>query len=222
MLPNVDDGSHSRYETLEMINQSIKDGVKKIILTPHVQSRATKASRETQIKVFEDLVEDVKNQQLPIELILGAEIYYRSHLETDYSKLTLGNSKCLLIEFSPMIETPIEEIIYNFKGLGYIPIVAHVERYEYLTLEDYKLIKLAGGYLQVNTNAVLGIEPKIKKGLVAKLLKLELVDIISTDTHNMENRKPNMKACYDYLKSHVSPNYLTSLFGGKIEELMSK
>jgi protein-tyrosine phosphatase len=222
MLPSVDDGASALYVSFQMISKSIEDGVKKIILTPHVQSRATKTSRDSQVKAFKLLCEEVKKQGLEVELVLGAEIYYRSHTTPDYNRLTLGDSKCLLLEFSPMIETPIEEIVYDFKGLGYHPIVAHIERYEYLSFTDYERIKLAGGYLQVNTNAILGTEPKIKKGLVSKLLKHKLIDIISTDAHNMDNRKPNMKECYEYVKHHVDETYLKSLFGGKIEELLAK
>lgn len=220
ILPLVDDGAKSLDEAILMIQKEIEQGASKIILTPHVQSRVTKTTREEQVEIFHQLKKKVEDLSLSIELVLGAEIFYRSHLTPDYNLYTLGDSKCLLIEFSTMIETPIEEIVYNLSRQGFIPIVAHIERYEYLKMTDYELIKRAGGYLQVNTNALLGLDTKSDRKLILKLLKLKLIDIISTDTHNLEHRRPNMKdACLE-LKNHVDDAYIHSLCGQKIEELL--
>jgi len=217
----VDDGAKSFDESIAMIQKEIEQGVTTIILTPHVQSRVTKTTREEQVEIFMQLKKKVQELSLDVELILGAEIFYRSHLTPDYHTYTLGNSKCLLFEFSPMIETPIEEITYNIKRQGFIPIIAHAERYEYLTMIDYELIRRAGGILQVNTNAILGLDSKSNKKLVIKMLKAGLIDIISTDTHNLDQRKPNMKACIEELKNYVDDAYIQSLCGIKIEELLS-
>lgn len=221
ILPMVDDGARSFDESILMIQKEIEQGASKIILTPHVQSRVTKTTREEQVEIFHQLKKKVEELSLDVELILGAEIFYRSHLSPDYHTLTLGDSKCLLLEFSTMIETHIEEIVYNIKRQGFIPIVAHVERYEYLKMVDYELIRRAGGILQVNTNAVLGLDSKSDKKLVHKLLKNKLVDIISTDTHNLDYRRPNMKDCYEELKNILDEDYIQSLCGKKIEELLA-
>ena len=220
ILHDVDDGAKSLSQAIEMIKLEMEQGVKTIVLTPHVQSRVTQATREEHLSKFKELLFEVNRLNLDIHLILGSEIFYRAHLRPNYKELTFGSSKCLLLEFSTMIDTPIEEITYNMKTLGYIPIIAHVERYEYLKFEDLIRIKDAGGYLQVNTNAVLGLDQKIKKGLVPKMLKHGLVDIISTDSHNLDHKKPNMKDCYTFLSKQLSKDYLDSLFGGKMKELL--
>ena len=220
ILHGVDDGARTLDQAIEMIMCEIENGVKTIVLTPHVQSRVTRASREEHVERFEELQSEVKRLMLDVDLILGAEIFYRSHLRPEYDEITLGNSKCLLLEFSTMLDTPIEDITYDMRRLGYMPIIAHVERYEYLKFEDLVRIKDAGGILQVNTNAILGLDQRIKKGWVQKMLKHELIDVIATDTHDLDKKKPNMQACYNYLSKHVTLTYLDSLFGGKMEELL--
>lgn len=222
ILPGVDDGSQSLELSLKMIQKEVEDGVKAVILTPHVQSHVTNSTHDDRKTIFNQLVKEIKNLNLPIELYFGAEIFYRAHIQPDYNEISLAGSKYLLLEFSPAIETPIEEIVYDFSRMGYIPIVAHVERYQYLNFEDYYKIKSSGALLQVNTNSVLENDNRIKKGLVTKLLKHKLIDLISTDTHNMDIKIPNMKDAYIFLQKSIDPTYLNALFYDNALKIITK
>jgi protein-tyrosine phosphatase len=222
ILPNVDDGSKSIEFSIEMIKKEIADGVESIILTPHVQSHVSKVEPEKLIEVFNQLVDAVKKENLVVNLYLGAEILYRSHLLPDYSKISLANSKYILIEFSMSIETPIEEIVYDLSRQGFIPIVAHIERYNYLTFEDYARIKNSGAMLQVNGNSIMGIDKKVNKKLVLKILKAGLADFVATDAHNMDIRLPNLKETYSYLEKHLPKEYLDKLFYSNAKQIISK
>lgn len=57
--------------------------------------------------------------------------------------IPLGNSKYVLIEFSLIKDTgDMPEAINDLTAVGYIPIIAHPERYKYLTdINDYLMIK---------------------------------------------------------------------------------
>ncbi|MCF7930937.1 MAG: hypothetical protein K9L02_05475 [Acholeplasmataceae bacterium] len=212
ILPGVDDGSKSLELSIEMIKKEILDGVDCVILTPHVQSTVSKVEPSEHIAIFNNLKEEVRKQNLKIDLYLGAEIFYRSHIDTDFKSLTLAGTKYILLEFSPTNVTPIEEIVYDVSRMGFIPVIAHVERYEYLELEDYVKIKSTGSLLQMNTTSILGLDKKLKKGVVHKLLKNQLIDIVSTDTHSMGLRLPNMKETYQFLSKHYDVSYLDQIF----------
>ncbi|MFH1693614.1 MAG: CpsB/CapC family capsule biosynthesis tyrosine phosphatase [Bacillota bacterium] len=221
ILPGVDDGSQSIEVSIQMIKKEIADGVTAVILTPHVQSRVSKLDPKEHLAIFENLQEEVKRQGLAIDLYLGAEIFYRSHIDTKYRAVSLNDSKYVLLEFSPSIETPIEEIVYDVSRQGYIPIIAHVERYYYLEFEDYYKIKATGALLQVNTTAILNLDDfKIKKGLIHKLLKNHLVDFIATDTHGMGIRQPNMRETYDYLMKQYDEDYLKDIFESNARKII--
>ena len=212
ILPDVDDGSQDIETSIQMIQKEISDGVTDIILTPHVQSRVTKASREEHIKIFESLKEEVKSRNLNVTLHLGAEVHYREHLKPDYKTYTLGESNAILIEFPFSVEAPIAEVVTNLIYKGFQPIVAHIERYDYLSFEDMAQIKRAGALLQVNTNSILGLDPKVNKAIIHKLLKYELIDMVASDAHNTSKREPNLRECYDFLKKQIDPNYLEKMF----------
>jgi protein-tyrosine phosphatase len=222
ILPTVDDGSKTFEDSILMIKKEILDGVTDVILTPHVQSRVTKASKERQKEVFNELLELIKQEKLKIDIHLGAEVFYRSHIDTDFNKYSLANSKYILVEFSFDMDTPIDEIVYDLSRSGYIPIVAHVERYSYLNLERIKQIKQSGALLQVNTTSVLGFDDKVKKSYVYKLLKEKLIDFIATDTHNLEKREPNMLKCYQVLAKTFDTDYLDLIFKKNQELILNK
>ena len=212
ILPKVDDGSKDLETSILMIEREIEQGVTDIVLTPHVQSTVTKANTSKRRAQFELLKEEVSKRGLKINLHLGAEIMYHAHIDTDYEKYKFGKNNYVLIEFSTKAETPIEDICYDVMAMGYQVIVAHVERYNYLKIEDIKKIKLSGALIQTNASAILNIDKLAHKKTVKKLIKENLIDIIATDTHNMDKRPPNLLEARKVLKKHYDEDMLDLLF----------
>lgn len=212
LIPNVDDGSSSIDESILIINKMIRDGIKEVILTSHVQSTATKATPEQQRLNFEILKSKVLELNLDIKLHQGFEVRYHQHLKPNYRELTLTDSKYILLEFSTISQTPISDIIHNIKTLNLIPVIAHVERYQYVELEDIIEFKGLGALIQVNSGSILDPYTKREKKLINSLLKHKLVDIVASDTHNSTNRKNTLKDAYDYLHKKVDDEYLNLMF----------
>jgi protein-tyrosine phosphatase len=212
ILPNVDDGSKDLETSISMIELEIEQGVTDIVLTPHVQSRVTKANTNKRKAQFEILKEEVSKRGLKINLHLGAEIMYHSHIETDYSKYAFGKNKYVLIEFSTKAETPIEEICFDVMAMGYQVIVAHIERYGYLSIADIEKIRSNGALIQVNASAILNKDPLASKKTVKKLIKQKLIDVIATDTHNMDKRPSNLLEAKNHLKKYYESDALDLLF----------
>lgn len=212
ILFNVDDGSKDIETSLLMLKEEINQGVSHVILTPHVQSRVQKVDRKVHVERFLELKQRVLDEKLDIQLSLGAEVLFRSHLTPDYKELTLGSSNYILLEFSTREFQPVEDIVYDISRMGFIPIVAHIERYPYLKTSDYELIKNTGALIQVNSTSILGFDKAVKPKYVIKMIKEGYVDIIASDCHNLDVRKPNLMTCYRFLKKHVDENRLKALF----------
>ena len=154
ILYGVDDGADSIETSTYLLNQARDNEINKILLTPH-QNVELKRSEEL-IKRFNSFKKEFK--YIDIDLYLGAEIYYYPKMIDDLDNnilLTLNNTKYVLVEFSTRMETDIASIIYDLNIRGYKPIVAHIERYRYLKLEDYDDIKAQGALIQVNTKSFL-------------------------------------------------------------------
>ena len=99
--------------------------------------------------------------------------------------MTLNNTNRILLEFSFTREPEdVLDVIYNFSVNGYEVIIAHIERYEWMTLEKVKDLRKEGALIQINSNSYLGLTTWKEKRFTKKLLKLGLVDYVASDTHS--------------------------------------
>lgn len=202
IIPQFDDGSKSLEMTRTMLKQHIENGVDIVVATPHQNIR--NLNKAIIIEKFNELVNNVKD--LPIKLLLGSEIYYYENLIADLKSgkhLTINESKYLLIEFSTINETNIVDIVYDLRMAGYIPIIAHIERYQYLTWQNYLEIKNGGALIQVNAKSFM---KKEYLKIIKFLLKNDLIDFIASDCHNDSIRNVD----FDYAKKFVLKKYKSS------------
>ena len=190
VLPFVDDGSESLSKSLEMVKTASENGITDLFLTPH-HSERTKTPKEI-IEVFNKFKKEVENLNIPINLYLGNEIFYETNTIERIKEnkcLTMNGGKFVLIEFSTYHPIDVEEASYKLIRAGYVPIIAHVERYSYLTPENYHELKNMGALLQINAEAIVGKLKRKRQNAVKYLFKHELVDFVSSDVHS---DRPNL------------------------------
>ncbi len=203
ILPCVDDGSQSLAMTKTILGDYMAEGVDKVICTPH---QNVELRRPDILKAeFEKLKEDVKD--IPVELFLGAEIYYYDGM-TEHLKsgelLTLNGGNHVLVEFSTRMETDIPEAVYSLSLAGYVPIVAHIERYAYLQDSAFADIKYNGGLIQVNSSS---FAKKVYLKTLKRLLKGDMVDFIASDCHNDTTRRADFSAAKKYISKKFPAKY---------------
>ncbi|XMB73141.1 CpsB/CapC family capsule biosynthesis tyrosine phosphatase [Mycoplasmatota bacterium WC30] len=220
ILPYVDDGSPDLETSIALIKSEIEQGVTDIFVTPHyMKYRNFLSTYDNNKAIFNKLKEKVKAEKLDVNLYLGNEIYYNSKtLENLKNEIVipLDNSKFVLIEFSLSHETEdIPEAIHNLVAIGYIPIIAHPERYPYITdIRDYKIMRKMGAKIQINAGAVNGNYGKKIKKIVLNLIKNDLVDFVASDVHDF--RASGMLNAYDVVKKAVSEEKADQIFNNKM------
>lgn len=192
LLFGVDDGVKTIEKSIEALKKAEEVGFNTIILTPHyIEGTSYDNLHSTNLIKFNELVKESKKNNINIKLLLGCEIYSKGGIT---SKIitgeisTLGSSKYILVEF-PTFETlrEIETSIHNIKIAGYIPIIAHIERYTniYDNIEAVdELIKM-GAIIQVNAYSFLKKYGTNSYKIAKKLLKQDKIDILSTDAHHI-------------------------------------
>ena len=199
ILPNVDDGSKSLDISKKLIEEDIKYGVDTIILTPH--QNKLNLNKELIINEFNKFKNEVKDYN--INIYLGSEIYYYDELLKD-----LDQNKIIT-----MNKTNIIDSLYDIKLKGYKVIIAHIERYSYLSFHDIINIHKEGYLIQVNTKS---FERKEHKKLIKFLLKNDLIDFISTDCHDLDKRNVSYEKCLKILKKY--PDIYNKLINNKVFE----
>ena len=218
ILFGVDDGAQTINDSLLLIKEEINKGVSHIILTPHYIKKYDESYKVNVLNNFKLLTEAAAAENLSVELFLGYEVY----MDSDYydiiwndSFFTLAGSDYILIEFS-IVDPPknIPEMCYEAGLKGYIPIIAHVERYDIL-FNDNKLLKdilNEGAHLQVNASSVINKETKNSYKFVNYLLKNELVSFVASDVHNTGSRGFYLDEAYKTIRKSCSATYAEKIF----------
>lgn len=204
---DVDDGPASLEESLALLKISYDQGVRVVIATSHRYPRLFNKEEEEIFQCFEQLREAARKILPDLTLLYGAELYYTKNLLSrlqDKKLPTLNHTRFILVEW-PIYTTikAIQSAVQELCSAGYIPIIAHVERYDSLAFKKEaveELIRL-GAYIQVNSNHLLLPKWFGQYGSSANkrawyLVKHNLVHVVASDMHNIEKRPPFMHAAY--------------------------
>ncbi|RYU90593.1 capsular biosynthesis protein [Mucilaginibacter terrigena] len=187
VLPGIDDGAQNVEESIVLIKKMMELGIKKIIATPHIMIDYYRNDAESVGNALAILKAELKNQNIDIDISAAAEHYFDETFEKrleDRKVLTMGDNH-VLFELSFINQPPnIIQIIQKMKDLGYKPILAHPERYGYMTIEQLKTIRNWGCDLQLNTISLAGYYGKHTKKLAEELVDNQMVDFISSDMHH--------------------------------------
>ena len=200
VLPFIDDGAQDLVMSLEMLIQMESDGITTVIATPHFNFM--KDDEQSFLTKREDSLNQVKNiikeNNLKITIRKGTELLFGPGMtDIDLSQHTIEDTDYLLIEFSTRKKiTNAVTSLENILAQGFIPILAHMERYDFLLDDGDLMIKLIqmGVLFQVNAETIIN-----DKSLTNILFKKNLVHLIASDTHNTTNRNPNLKEALDSL-----------------------
>lgn len=211
ILPGVDDGAKTLEDSMRLITKEYQDGVRSIILTPHFRKRMFEPSQERIFNAYEALCNAV--QGMDIQLYLGCEYHVNMNIVSDLKtgeRSTMAGSRYALCEFSSGDNaTFIKERCYHLISSGLIPILAHIERYPALT-DDFDLIEELvdlGCHMQVNAGSILGDDGFRAKRFCKKLIKLDLLNFIGSDAHDMKERPPRLGDCAAYLEKKYGKEY---------------
>lgn len=218
ILPNVDDGSESLEESIEMAKIAESEGITRIVNTSHCHFDF-KYKKGNELKLeLEKFNQALKEENINIEVLLGNELYYTSDLIERFNELdffSMNNSKYILMEFSPInFPKNIEDVIYEIKIRGYIPIIAHAERYKQVQ-EDVNIVLdciKEGALIQVNASSILGKNGEKAEDTSKKLLDNNMVHFVATDAHSSNRRRPLIKDSYNYILKNYGKEVSEKLF----------
>lgn len=218
ILPGVDDGARDLSQSLELLKAASGQGIGAVLLTPHYRGRYQGNVRGKLTAVFEELCKAAKSVCPDLELYLGCEVGYEldvSEKITEGSVLTLNNTHYVLLEFQEKsFRSRIMDGVLEVLNFGYIPIIAHAERYEAFRNRPQLVEEVAelGALVQINAQSVMGKGGFGVKRFCHKLLKAHLVHFVATDSHDMKERRPELKLCYQFIRKKYGQAYADALF----------
>jgi protein-tyrosine phosphatase len=228
ILFRVDDGSDSKEKSLEMIKREYEQGVRKIIMTPHYHAGECMPKADVMQERFRELKEDVHTQIPDMQLFLGNEIMASIdmvELLENGRVFPLADSRYVLVEFYPSVQySAMEKDLNQILNGGYIPIVAHCERYRCLrkalkviNSSNFNHLIEMGAYMQVNVSTVFSKDHKF----VDKLIENDYLHFIASDAHSLGVRGIFWDKCVKYLEKKYDKKYIESILIENPEKIIN-
>jgi tyrosine-protein phosphatase YwqE len=185
LLYGVDDGVKTIDESLTTLTEYENLGIQEIWCTPHIMEDIPNTT-EILINRFNELKQAYSGK---IKLHLAAE-YMIDNLfseRLDNKDLLPIAGVNLLVEtsyYNPPLD--FEFTIKRVKSLGFHPLLAHPERYRYMTQDYYlKLKKEFNVKFQLNLASLFGLYGQSAKNNAEWLLKQNLYNVAGSDMHNV-------------------------------------
>ena len=205
VLPEIDDGAKDVEMSLAILDMMHKQGVKRVIATPHFYAHREK-SVEDYLKQRQEAFEKIKANSPVENIVLGSEVAIEHDISqlSGIEKLAIQGTNLILLElpyreFENWMIEEINSISYAHK---LTVLCAHVHRYVhyYNTAEMQAVLRLKAIF-QINHDA---FENMKERKLVRSIIKNGYPVTIGSDAHNLDSRKPR----WDVLKNKCKPNVI--------------
>ena len=193
ILPGVDDGVRTMEESLEALSWYEEQGVREVWLTPHVMEDIPNTPAQLRAR-FEELCQAYEGH---LTLHLAAEHMldplFEERLETGellpccHSERS-EESPWLLVEtsyFNPPMD--LDGLLQRIREKGYQPLLAHPERYVYMTWADYTRLHEAGVLFQLNLPSLAGGYGPDARRKAERLLKARWYHRTGSDLHRLSH-----------------------------------
>ncbi len=206
VLPGIDDGAKTPEESVILIKRMMDLGIKKVIATPHIMADYYKNTAETIGASLALLKAELKKENIDIPVEAAAEHYFDETFEQriDDGKLMIMGDNYVLFELSFISQPPnVLAVVQKLKEKGFKPIMAHPERYPYMDIDQFYMLRSWGLNFQLNTISLTGYYGKESKKLAESLVDESMVDFISSDMHHLRHA--------DALKDALRTPYLEKL-----------
>jgi protein-tyrosine phosphatase len=189
VLPGIDDGAKTIEDSKFLLENMIEFGFSKVITSPHTIENIWNNTPETISKSLQFTKENLSELTGKVELKAASEYImddYFASLFEDGKLLTLKDNY-VLVEMS-YINPPIQlyDYIFKLQVAGYIPVLAHPERYAFYhsDVSNYAKLKKAGCYFQMNLLSATGYYGKEVAKIADILLKKGMIDFVGSDFHH--------------------------------------
>jgi len=218
IMPGVDDGSPDMKTSLEMLRIAVSEGTENIILTPHHKPMHRNLT-PVRMKAHRDQLQQAATDAgIKVRLFTGNEIYYSDETQRELEEgliSPLASSDYVLVEFHPTENYKnIHNAMYKVQSVGYMPILAHVERYSDIVDHPKYVDELIdmGCYIQENAGSIMGRYGLGIKHFTRSLLKSQKVHFVATDAHDAGKRSPKLSECRRFVEGKYGEGYANDIF----------
>jgi len=198
LVPGVDDGAATLEEGLELLAGLVRHGYRGAVVTPHVHSDLYPNSRRTLAAPYAQLEAAAAIRFPGFQLRLAAEYLIDERFERivqegdllDFEGVDAGGqpARCVLVELGFAALPPqAERVLFDLERIGYVPVLAHIERYPYLDLRAAFRFAERGTLLTVNAASLAGAYGLQVQTFARSIVKAGHAAALCSDAHGMRH-----------------------------------
>lgn len=203
LLPGIDDGPSNMDEAIELARLAVANGIKGVVVTPHIQPGVYENTKGTIEQVFNQFRLAVDAEQIPLKLGMAAEVRISPEV---ISMLAAGEIpflgeedgyKYMLLEFPHgNIPPGSDKMINRLLDQKIRPVIAHPERNMEVMqkLEKIEPFVDQGCLLQVTSGSIAGQFGPYVQQCARNMFEQDWVYILASDAHDSGFRQPALEA----------------------------
>jgi protein-tyrosine phosphatase len=201
LLPGIDDGAKNVTKSIELVLSLQKLGISQTVTTPHINHYVWNNSPEIIQSKLQETKKTLEENKIKMPIQAAAEYFIDSWFENHFKeeKLLTLKDNYVLVEIS-YLNAPLNiyKTIFELQVAGYIPVLAHPERYVFYhnKFSEYEKLKNAGCLFQLNLLSTVEYYGSKITAATENLLAKGMYDFCGTDVHH----KKHIEAFEDKIK----------------------
>ena len=137
---------------------------------------------------------------------------------------SLNGTKFVLTEFSPWSTAEAaRQCLDSLRNAGWIPVIAHVERYPFLQGKWNALyyFRALGCLFQINAYSLAEEQDPAIQGFAREMVSRKLADFLGTDAHRPNHRPPRAESAVRWLLENCDETYTRRLLRENAGQLLT-
>ena len=193
-------------ESIKMLLLAASQGVEGVIATPHYSRRRIVHNLD---QLAEELERRIRRFYPDFFVCPGQETYYHDGLTErlrEGAAFTMAGSRYVLVEFDPAVSY--EKMFQGIRRIlnsGYVPILAHMERYSCLRISGVDDLLSCGCALQMNYESLDGHWFSSEVRWCRSQVENGNIHLLGTDMHRLSHRPPQIDGAWKWLETHINP-----------------
>ena len=219
LMFGMDDGPEQYEGSKAMLLAAAQGGIARVCVTPH----AVPGIIPFDINLYYQKLDQLQTECAEpngVQLYPGAEVFYtdmaRRHLD-DKRVPTLNDTEYVLLELDPNSSYRVMfDALSDLSSAGYVPVLAHVERYHCLVSVPRRMNELKKRFeirFQMNCYTITRKNGLMVSRFLKRVLNDGLIDAIATDAHNANRRLDQMPAAHKIVSEKYGETYADLIAG---------
>ncbi|NQT00580.1 MAG: hypothetical protein HQ580_01010 [Planctomycetes bacterium] len=209
-LPALDDGPATMSESLVLCRMLVAEGIATVVATPHQLGRFEGRNETAKVReAVRILNKSLRNNNVPLNIVPGGEVRVDERicelLKADKILTLADGGKYILLELPHQIFIDIEPLLTELASMGIQSIISHAEKNAPLVAQHQVLRKWLenSAHLQITASSLVGdLGPKVQRA-AWKFLTSGWATLVATDAHDINARKPRMRAAFDRISARL-------------------